>query len=448
MAVEDARALARAAKCFCYKRSTDRNVRARDLRWWRLAGDPHCVSDIGPRGPGGSTITASSAPPKRSDFLSFSPPTIGEEEIREVVDTLRSRWISTGPKTKRFEDEFAAFLRAPGALALNSCTAALHTALKTLGIGPGDEVITTPMTFTASVNVIEHVGARPVLVDVEPDTLNIDPRKVEAAITAHTRAILPVHYGGNPADLDPLRASTRAHGLGIVEDAAHALPACYKGRPIGSEGNPVAFSFYATKNLTTGEGGMLTAEPEFLARARVISLHGMSRDAWKRYDEGGSWFYEVLVPGFKYNMTDIQAALGLWQLRKLRQFQARRRAVVSEYDRAFADEPALERPVTRPDVEHAWHLYVLRLRDDALMIGRDRFIQELADRNIGTSVHFIPIHIHPYYRDKYGYTPGSFPVAYDNYRRMLSLPLNPGLTDRDVGDVIEAVLDVVRTYRA
>jgi dTDP-4-amino-4,6-dideoxygalactose transaminase len=412
-----------------------------------VAGNPHHASKHRAPGPGSNSITAGSAPPKRSDFLPFSPPTIGEEEIQEVVDTLRSRWISTGPKTKRFEGEFAAFLRAPGALALNSCTAALHTALKTLGLGPGDEVITTPMTFTASVNVIEHVGALPVLVDVEPDTLNIDPRKVEAAITRRTRAILPVHYAGHPADLDALRALAGAHGLGIVEDAAHALPACYKGRPIGSEGNPVAFSFYATKNLTTGEGGMLAADPEFLARARVISLHGMSRDAWKRYDEGGSWFYEVLVPGFKYNMTDIQAALGLWQLRKLEQFQARRRAVVAEYDRAFADEPALERPVTRPDVEHAWHLYVLRLRDDALTIGRDRFIQELADRNIGTSVHFIPIHLHPYYRDKYGYTPGSFPVAYDNYRRMLSLPLHPGLTDRDVSDVIEAVLDVVRSYR-
>ena len=414
----------------------------------RVAGDPHShFPPTGPR-PRSSTITVGSAPPKRSDFLPFSPPTIGEEEIQEVVDTLRSQWISTGPKTKRFESEFAAFLRAPGALALNSCTAALHTALKTLGIGPGDEVITTPMTFTASVNVIEHVGARPVLVDVEPDTLNIDPRNVAAAITSRTRAILPVHYAGHPADLDALRALALAHGLELVEDAAHALPACYKGRPIGSEGNPVAFSFYATKNLTTGEGGMLTADPEFLARARVISLHGMSRDAWKRYDKGGSWFYEVLVPGFKYNMTDIQAALGLWQLRKLEQFQVRRRAVVSEYDRAFGDEPALERPVTRPDVEHAWHLYVLRLREGALTIGRDRFIQELADRNIGTSVHFIPIHIHPYYRDKYGFTPDSFPVAHDNFRRMLSLPLNPGLTDHDVGDVIEAVLDVVRSYRA
>ena len=384
----------------------------------------------------------------RRDFLPFNPPLVGEEEIREVVDTLRSPWITTGPKTRRFEEEFCAFVHAPGALALNSCTAAMHTALACLNIGPGDEVITTPMTFTATANVIEHVGARPVLVDVEPDTLNIDPRAVAAAITPRTRALLPVHFAGHPADLDPLRALADAHGCALVEDAAHALPACYKGQPIGSGGNPVAFSFYATKNLTTGEGGMLTADPEFLARARVVSLHGMSRDAWKRYDKGGSWFYEVLLPGFKYNMTDIQAALGLWQLRKLERFQQRRREVVSLYDRAFAAEPALETPATRPDVEHAWHLYVLRLREDALTIGRDRFIQELAERNIGTSVHFIPIHIHPYYRDKYGFTPESFPVAHGNYRRMLSVPLNPGLTDRDVGDVIDAVLDVVRSYRA
>jgi dTDP-4-amino-4,6-dideoxygalactose transaminase len=393
-------------------------------------------------------MTASSAPPRRSAFLPFSPPTIGEEEIQEVVDTLRSTWISTGPKTRRFEAEFASFIGAPGALALNSCTAALHTALKTLGVGPGDEVITTPMTFAASVNVIEHVGARPVLVDVEADTLNIDPRGVAAAITPRTRVLLPVHFAGHPADLSPLRALAVAHGCAIIEDAAHALPASYQGRRIGSEGNPVAYSFYATKNLTTGEGGMLAGDPEFLARARVVSLHGMSRDAWKRYDAGGSWFYEVLLPGFKYNMTDIQAALGLWQLRKLEQFQRRRREVVSQYDRAFAAESALELPATRPDVEHAWHLYVLRLRGDALTIGRDRFIQELTERNIGTSVHFIPVHIHPYYRDKYGFTPDSFPVAHDNYRRMLSLPLNPGLTDRDVGDVIDAVLDIVRSYRA
>jgi len=379
--------------------------------------------------------------------LPFSPPLIGEEEISEVVDTLRSDWITTGPKTKRFEKEFAAYLDAPGALALNSCTAGLHTALATLGIGPGDEVITTPMTFAASVNVIEHVGARPILVDVEPDTLNIDPALVAAAITPRTRAVLPVHFAGHPADLDPIAELATTHRLAVIEDAAHALPARYRNHPIGAGGNPAAFSFYATKNLTTAEGGMLTGDAEFLDRARVVSLHGMSRDAWKRYERGGNWFYEVVVPGFKYNMTDIQAALGLWQLRKLAGFQERRRAVVRMYDEAFGSESALELPARRPDVEHAWHLYVLRLRPGALRIHRDEFIEEVRQRNIGSSVHFIPIHLHPYYRDKYHYQPDSFPVAYGNYQRMLSLPLNPRLADGDVHDVIEAVLDVVHRHR-
>ena len=393
-------------------------------------------------------ITVGSRPARRSEFLPFAPPLIGEEEIAEVVDTLRSSWITTGPKTRRFETDFAAYVQAPGALAMSSCTAALHTALVSARVGPGDEVITTPMTFAASVNVIEHVGARPVLVDVEPDTLNLDPQAVDAAITSRTRAILAVHYAGHPAELDALTAIADAHGCVLVEDAAHALPARYRGRPIGSRGNPAAFSFYATKNLTTAERGMLTAAPEFLAQARIVGLHGMSRDAWKRYAQGGSWYYEVLLPGFKYNMTDIQAALGLWQLRKLARFQQRRAAIVDQYNCAFADEPALELPVARAEVEHAWHLYVVRLHLDALRINRNRFIEELAARNIGTSVHFIPIHLHPYYRDRYGFSPTSFPVAYAHYERMLSLPLAPRLSDGDVADVIEAVRDVVRTFRA
>jgi len=372
---------------------------------------------------------------------------IGEEEINEVVATLRSGWITTGPKTKRFETNLAAYLGASGALALNSCTAALHTALVTLGVGPGDEVITTPLTFAASVNVIEHVGARPVLVDVEADTLNIDTALMERAITPRTKAIIPVHFAGHPVDLDPLYDAAQRRGLAVLEDAAHALAARYKGRLIGSGENPVAFSFYATKNLTTGEGGMLTGNPEFLERARLISLHGMSRDAWKRYDKGGKWYYEVLYPGFKYNMTDIQAALGLWQLKKLPGFEERRRAVVALYDQAFAQEDALETPVERPEVEHAWHLYVLRLRLEALRIDRDQFIEELTNRNIGTSVHFIPIHLHPYYRDKYAFTPESYPIAYSNYRRMISLPLNVRLSDADVADVIEAVRDVGSEFR-
>jgi dTDP-4-amino-4,6-dideoxygalactose transaminase len=383
----------------------------------------------------------------RSTYLPFAPPLIGEEEIAEVVETLRSGWITTGPKTQRFETEFAAGVGAPGALALSSCTAALHSALIALGVGPGDEVITTPLTFAASVNVIEHVRARPVLVDVEPDTLNIDPGAVARAVTARTRAILPVHYAGHPADLDPLLALATQHTLAVVEDAAHALPARYRGRRIGGGPNPVAFSFYATKNLTTGEGGMLTGDPAFLDRVRPITLHGISRDGWKRYEKGGAWSYDILFPGYKYNMTDIQAALGLGQLRKLEGFKARRRAVVAAYHAAFADDPALEVPVARPDVEHAWHLYALRLRPDALRIDRDRFIEELRARNIGTSVHFIPIHVHPFYRDRYEYRPDDFPVAWSNYRRILSLPLSAGLSDQDAADVIDAVHDVVRRFR-
>jgi dTDP-4-amino-4,6-dideoxygalactose transaminase len=398
-----------------------------------------------PAGDGSTAGGVGYAP--RADFLLFSPPCIGEEEIAAVTAALRSGWITTGPETRRFEQAFGAYVGAPGALALNSCTAALHTALVTAGVGPGDEVITTPVTFAATVNVVEHVGARPVLVDVEPDTLNIDPGLVAAALTPRTRAIIPVHFAGHPADLDPLRALARAHDLLLLEDAAHALPAAYRGQVIGAGDNPVAFSFYATKNLTTGEGGMLTGDPAFLERARTVSLHGMSRDAWNRYGRGGSWHYDILCAGFKYNMADIQAALGLAQLRKLASFQQRRRAVVAAYDDAFAGEEALELPARRPDVEHAWHLYVLRLRPGVLRIGRDQFIDELTKRNIGTSVHFIPIHLHPHYRDRYGYEPGSFPIAYDNYARMLSLPLNPRLDDPDVADVVEAVHDVIRAHR-
>lgn len=384
---------------------------------------------------------------RRANFLPFSPPAVGEEEVAAVVEVLRSDWITTGPRTKAFEKQFAEAMNAPGALALNSCTAALHTALVTLGIGAGDEVITTPMTFAASVNVIEHVGASPVLVDVEPDTANIDPSRVAAAVTARTRAIIPVHYAGHPVDLDAIQSIAEQHKLAIVEDAAHALPAAYKGRKIGSGKNPVAFSFYATKNLTTAEGGALTASEEFLERARVVSLHGMSRDAWKRYDKGGSWFYEVVLPGFKYNMTDIQAAIGSVQLERLATFQARRRSIVARYMDALGSEDALEMPAERSDVEHAWHLFVLRLQPGTLTIDRARFIEELKARNIATSVHFIPIHNHPYYRNKYSFSPSDFPVAQAHYERALSLPLHPGLSDDDVSDVCEAVLDVVRTYR-
>ncbi len=382
----------------------------------------------------------------RETFLPFSPPQIGDEEINEVVDTLRSDWITTGPKTRRFEQDFKDYLGAPGALALNSWTAAAHTALVTAGVGPGDEVVTTTLTFAATANIVEHVGAKPVLVDVEPDTLNMDPEAVAHAITPRTKVIIPVHYAGHPCDMDPINKLASENGLLVLEDAAHAIPAKYKGRLIGSGENPVGFSFYATKNLATAEGGMLTGSQEFLDRARVVSLHGMSRDAWKRYDKGGSWFYEIVLPGFKYNMTDIQASLGIWQLRKLEAMQQRRREIVRQYQNAFSKLEALELPVERGDVEHAWHLYVLRLRTDLLQIDRQKFIELLAERNIGSSVHFIPLHIHPFYRDKYGFAPQHFPVAYHAYERMISLPLSPRHTDEDVTDVIQAVTEIIELH--
>lgn len=378
----------------------------------------------------------------REKFLSFSLPLIGEEEINDVVDALRSGWLTSGPRVKQFEQEFSAAFQAPGALALNSATAGLHVALKVLNIGPGDEVITTPMTFAASVNVIEHVGATPVLVDVEPDTLNLQPDAVERAITPNTKAIIAVHYAGHPVELNALRAIADEYHLHLIEDAAHAVGATFEGQPIGCGNNLVAFSFYATKNLTTGEGGMLTGSPELLEKARIVALHGMSREAWGRYSAGGKWAYDIVEPGFKYNMPDIQAAIGLQQLRRFDKMQARRKQIVETYNAAFGGHAAFLTPTTRDHVTNAYHLYVLRMRSSELTINRDQFIQELTARNIGTSVHFIPIHMHSYYRNKYNYAPDDFPVTHQAFQQMVSLPLSPSMSDQDVADVIDAVLDV------
>jgi dTDP-4-amino-4,6-dideoxygalactose transaminase len=395
----------------------------------------------------------------RETFLPFSPPLIGEEEIAEVVDTLRSDWITTGPKVKRFQQEFAAFVGAPDVFAVSSCTAALHLSLLTLGIGPGDAVITTPLTFCSGVHVIEHVGARPVLVDVEQDTLNLNPGKVHHAIETakknlgvRVKAIMPVHLYGHPCDLDAILEIAAEHKLAVIEDAAHSLPAMYKGRMIGSMAGSAkvplltCFSFYATKNLTTAEGGMLVAPENLLEEARLWGLHGMNRDAWKRYGSEGSWHYEVVRPGYKYNLTDMQAALGLHQLRKLPSFHARRREIVERYNTGFSSYAELREPTERDGVNHAWHLYVLRLDLEQLELTRNEFISELHDRNIGCSVHFIPVHLHPYYRDKYRYRPEDFPVANREYQRVVSLPLSPRMTDRDVDDVIEAVAGVVHRH--
>jgi len=383
----------------------------------------------------------------RSSLLSFSPPNLGEDEINEVVDTLRSNWITTGPKTRRFEERMAEYVGAGGALAVSSATDGMLVALAALGVGPGDEVITSTMTFCSTVHVIEHLGARPVLVDVAPDTLCIDPAAVERAVGPRTRGILPVHLYGHPCDMDPLLELARKHGLFVLEDAAHALPASYKGRPIGTIGTATVLSFYATKNLTTAEGGMVLGSEELIERARVWSLHGMSRDAYKRYSADGSWHYDVVLPGFKCNMTDIQAALGLQQLSRLPAFQRRRREIVNAYDAALGAVPELQTPTERPDVESALHIYALRLNLDRLAIDRAQFIEALTARNIGSSVHFIPNHLHRYYRQKYGYSPADFPVAYENYLRLVSLPLHPGLSDADVQDVIDAVTGIVAEHR-
>jgi len=397
----------------------------------------------------------------RKDFLPFSPPYIGEEEIAEVVETLRSGWITTGPKVQRFEKEFAATVGAQRCLAVNSCTAALHLALVSLRVGPGDAVFTTPITFCSGVHVIEQTGAWPLLVDVEPDTLNLDPAKLDEKIEQlsgriggrrRLKAILPVHLYGHPCDRDSLLEIARHRNLAVIEDAAHALPAKYEGQPIGSQDVAqdvpllTCFSFYATKNMTTGEGGMLAGSPDLIEKARVWSLHGMSHDAWRRYHGEGSWFYEVAHAGFKYNMTDIQAAIGLHQLARLSQFHARRKEIARQYSEAFSQFHSLQIPVSRANVDHAWHLYVLRLNLDRLSISRNEFIEELRARNIASSVHFIPIHMHRYYRDKYGYRPQDFPIAYREYERMISLPMHPRMSDQDVQDVIEAVSNIVEKH--
>jgi dTDP-4-amino-4,6-dideoxygalactose transaminase len=389
----------------------------------------------------------------RKSFLPFSPPFIGDEEIKEVIDTLREGWITTGPRVKRFEEEFAAFVRSRSALALNSGTAALHVALATLGIGPGDAVITTPMSFCSSVHVIEQVGAKPILVDVEPDTLNIDPAKIEDVLQSEIRnpqsaikALLPVHLYGHPCDMHSIMALAKQYNLRVIEDAAHALPAKSNGRMIGTIGDLTAFSFYSTKNITTAEGGMLTGKLELIEEARLWSLHGMDRDAWKRYSSEGSWFYEVVRPGFKYNMPDISAAIGIQQLRKLNQFQTRRKEIASRYNGVFSHFEELQIPAERAGCEHAWHLYVIRLNLNRLKINRNQFIEELKAGNIGTSVHFIPVYLHPYYRDKYGYKPDDYPIAYREYQRIISLPIYPKMSDQDVEDVIEAVTEVVQRF--
>jgi len=376
-------------------------------------------------------------------FLPFALPDIGEAEIAEVVDTLRSGWVTTGPKARRFEDDFTAFLGDPSlhSLAVNSATAGLHLALEACGIGPGDEVITTTHTFTATAEVVRYLGADVKLVDIDPATLCIDPAAVERAIGPKTKALMPVHYGGLAADMPALLDIARRHGLRVIEDAAHALPATSNGRLIGTLGSDATvFSFYANKTITTGEGGMVvTRDAGMAARMRTMRLHGMSRDAFDRFTaKVPSWYYEIVAPGFKYNLTDIAAAIGIHQLRRAEEFRARRETIALQLNDGLAGLPVVLPPAATSGDIHAWHLYVLRLAD-AAPLGRDALIEQLFASGIGCSVHYIPLHLQPYWRDRYGLSAADFPNAQHAYERMLSLPIYPRMSDADVGRVLAAL---------
>lgn len=378
-------------------------------------------------------------------FLPYALPDIGEDEIAEVVAVLQSGWLTTGPRTKRFEEDFSAFLGGGvTSLAVNSATSGLHLALEALGVGPGDEVITTTHTFTATAEVVRYLGADPVFVDIREDTLNIDPALVAAAITPRTKVILPVHFAGLGADVPALHAIAAPRGIAIVEDAAHAIPTTVGGRLVGTHGSAATvFSFYANKTLATGEGGMVvTADPAIAARCKVMRLHGIDRDAFDRFrSERPAWFYEVVAPGFKYNLPDLASAVGIHQLRRVRAMQQRREAMAARYDAAFADLPLVLPPRPPAGDEHAWHLYVVRLADTAL--ERDACIARLAAEGIGTSVHYIPLHLQPYWRDRYGLNAAQFPASQRVYERCLSLPLYSRMTDSDVARVIDTVRRVV-----
>lgn len=381
-------------------------------------------------------------------FLPFALPDISEEEIASVVESLRSGWITTGPKTKDFERKFADAVGAAHGVMVNSCTAALHLALEAVGVKAGDEVIVPTVTFAATAEVVRYFGATPVIVDVRAHDHNVDPAAIERAITSKTKAVIPVHFAGVPADMDEILSIARRRSIPVIADAAHCFPGSYKGRNVGQLADISCFSFYATKTITTAEGGAaVTENAEWADRMRIMSLHGISRDAWKRYSAEGSWYYEIVAPGYKYNLTDLASAIGLGQLARAVPMMERRRAIADAYDAAFRQEPAFELMARPADRTHAHHLYVLKLRPGVLTIDRDRFIQALKELNIGTSVHFIPLHIHPYYRDTFGYRPEQLPVAMELFQRSLSLPIYSKMSDADMARVIDAVGSVARRHR-
>ena len=378
----------------------------------------------------------------KNKFIPFALPCFDEAEINEVVDTLRSGWLTTGPKAKRFEEEFAQFIGIPYALAVNSCTAGLHLALEAVGIQPGDQVITTPYTFTATAEVIRYLGAKPLFVDIDPRTFNIDCQQVSDLLeqVSGIKAILPVHFGGQACDMSAILALANRYSLKVVEDAAHALPTYYQGRLIGSLGDITVYSFYVTKTLATGEGGMVvTANPDYAERIRLMRLHGINREV---FDRNEAWFYEVVAPGFKYNLTDIAAALGIHQLHKAQAFLQRRSAIAARYTAGLAGLP-VQTPYLHPDSTHAWHLYVIQLKLEDLTIDRNTFIKKMTTAGIGTSVHFIPLHLQQYWRENYQLQPTDFPVAIQVYQRAVSLPIYPCMSDSDVEQVIMTVQQIL-----
>lgn len=381
-------------------------------------------------------------------YLPFHRASIDEQDIESVVRVLRSGWLTTGPEVERFERTFAEYIGASHAVALSSCTAALHLALAAIRLEEGEEVILPTLTFSSTSEVVLYFKARPVLVDCGDNCPQLDPSAIERAITPRTRAVIVVHFAGSPANIEAVQEIARRHKLVVIEDAAHALPTRYQGKLIGTFGDITCFSFYATKTITTAEGGMLTTESSEIAeRVRMLSAHGISKDAYKRYTAEGSWRYEILDVGYKYNMTDIQAALGLAQLVRCEMLREKREQIAQTYTAALSGLEAYETPVVPAGVQHAWHLYVLKVNPEAFSISRDRVIEELKMRGIGTSVHFIPLHMHPYYQQKLGYHTGQFPNAESHFNRAISLPLFPDMTKDDAQRVIEALYEIARAHR-
>jgi len=377
--------------------------------------------------------------------IPFHRAAVGEEEIAALAEVIRDGWLTMGARTIEFEKEFARYVGASHAVAVSSCTAALHLALEAIGLQPGDEVLAPTTTFTATAEVVVYLGGCPVLVDVDPETLNIDPRDAAKRITSRTRAIIPVHLAGQPCDMAEIHALAEQRNLRVIEDAAHALPAAYRGKPVGSLSEFTAFSFYATKTLTTGEGGMITTENASAAeRMRMMRLHGIAHDGWKRYTAEGSWYYEIQQAGYKYNFTDLQAALGLVQLKKCDAMREARRRIAEHYTEAFHMVESLEPPRVLQDRESSWHLYILRLDLDKLRIDRNQFINALAQHGIGASVHFIPLHLQPYYQREFGYRFGDFPNAESQYLRSISLPIYPTMSESEIERVIAAVTNIAR----